>query len=159
MAEAAGVTFYALLALFPAIASFISLYGLLTDPASLNDQLRSLQGVVPGGGLDIIRQQVTALTESSGKALGFGAIIGILTSLWSANAGVKSLFDALNVVYHEHEKRSLREADPDLLHLHPGRDRLRHRGAAGGGGGAGGADLRRPGRRHATCCCAWRAGR
>ncbi len=106
MAEAAGVTFYALLALFPAIASFISFYGLLTDPRTLNDQLRNLQGVIPGGGLDIIRGQVTALTTSSGKALGFGALLGIATSLWSANAGVKSLFDALNVVYHEREKRS-----------------------------------------------------
>jgi membrane protein len=106
MAEAASVTFYGLLALFPAIASLISLYGLFTDPASLSDQLKGLGGIVPGGGLDIIKGQITALTSSGHKALGFGAIVGVATSLWSANAGMKSLFDALNVVYHEHEKRS-----------------------------------------------------
>ncbi len=105
MAEAAGVTFYALLALFPAIASFISIYGLVTDPGTLKDQLANLQGVVPGGGLDIIKDQVTALTSKGHQALGFAAILGLLISLWSANSGVKSLFDALNVVYHEHEKR------------------------------------------------------
>ena len=106
MAEAAGVTFYALLALFPALASFISIYGLFADPAKLSAQIQSMQGIVPGGGLDIIKEQVTSLASSGQKALGFGAIVGLLTSLWSANAGVKAFFDALNVVYHEHEKRS-----------------------------------------------------
>jgi len=106
MTEAAGVTFYALLALFPALASFISIYGLFADPAKLTDQLQSLGGIVPGGGLDIIKAQVTSLTSSSNKALGFGALVGLATSLWSANAGMKSLFGALNVVYHEKEKRS-----------------------------------------------------
>ncbi len=106
MAEAASITFYGLLALFPALASLISIYGLFTDPRHLGDQLASLNGVVPGGGIDIIKQQVGALTSSGAKALGFGAIVGLLTSLWSANAGMKSLFDALNVVYHEHEDRS-----------------------------------------------------
>ncbi|NPD68543.1 YihY/virulence factor BrkB family protein [Lichenicola cladoniae] len=106
MAEAAGVTFYGLLALFPAIASLISLYGLFSNPATLNDQLEGLGGIVPGGGLDIIKAQIGALTASGHKALGFGAVAGVATSIWSANAGMKSLFDALNVVYHEHEKRS-----------------------------------------------------
>ena len=106
MAEAASVTFYGLLALFPAIASLISIYGLFTDPTSLTDQLKGLAGIVPGGGLDIIKAQVDALTSSGHKALGLGAAVGLATSLWSANAGMKSLFDALNVVYHEHEKRS-----------------------------------------------------
>ena len=105
MAEAAGVTFYALLALFPAIASFISIYGLVTNPSSLGDQLASLGGIVPAGGIDIIKSQVVALTTKSNQTLGFAAIIGVLISLWSANSGIKSLFDALNVVYHEHEKR------------------------------------------------------
>ena len=106
MTEAAGVTFYVLLALFPAVASFISLYGLFADPAQLVGQLQNLGGIVPDGGLQIIKDQVVSLTSSSNKALGFGAIIGIGTSLWSANAGMKSLFGALNVVYHEKEERS-----------------------------------------------------
>ncbi len=107
MTEAAGVTFYTLLAIFPAIATLVSLYGMISDPASVNDQLASLQGVVPSGGLDIITQQVKALTSNPKQALGFAFAIGLLTSLWSSNQGIKGLFDALNVVYHEKEKRSL----------------------------------------------------
>jgi membrane protein len=106
MAEAASVTYYALLALFPALASLISIYGLVADPSQLGKEMAGLQGVVPGGGLDILNEQIHALTSSNHKALGLGAIVGLLVSLWSANAGVKSLFDALNEVYHEKEKRS-----------------------------------------------------
>jgi membrane protein len=106
MTEAAGVTFYTLLAIFPAIATLVSLYGMISDPATVNDQIASLNGVVPGGGLDILSQQVKALTSNPKQALGFAFVIGLLTSIWSSNQGIKGLFDALNVVYHEKEKRS-----------------------------------------------------
>jgi membrane protein len=106
MTEAAGVTFYTLLAIFPAIATLVSLYGMISDPVSVNDQIASLSGVVPGGGLDILSQQVKALTANPKQALGFAFAIGLLTSMWSSNQGIKGLFDALNVVYHEKEKRS-----------------------------------------------------
>ncbi len=105
MAEAASVTFYALLALFPALAAFISIYGLITNASSLSDQLSAMGGIVPGGGMDIIKSQITALTSKGHQALGFAAIVSLLISLWSANSGIKSLFDAMNIVYHEHEKR------------------------------------------------------
>ena len=107
MTEAAGVTFYTLLAIFPAMATLVSIYGLVADPASVSAQLDNLDGVVPGGGMDIIRDQVKSLTSNGATALGFGVVLGLLTSLWSANQGIKGLFDALNVVYHEKEKRSL----------------------------------------------------
>jgi membrane protein len=105
MAEAAGVTFYAMLALFPAVASLISLYGLVADPSKLTNDLQGLGGIVPGGGIQIITDQIKALTSNTQKALGLGFVIGLATSLWSANAGMKAFFDALNEVYHEHEKR------------------------------------------------------
>jgi membrane protein len=106
MAEAAAVTFYALLAIFPALAALISLYGLVADPATIGAHLSGLQGVIPGGGLQIISDQIHSLTATPQKALGVGAITGFLVSLWSANAGVKSMFDALNAVYGERETRS-----------------------------------------------------
>ena len=105
MTEAAGVTFYTLLAIFPAIATLVSLYGLFADPVAVNDQLASIQGIIPGGGLEIISAQVKALTSNGRQALGFGVVIGLLTSIWSSNQSIKGLFDALNVVYHEKEKR------------------------------------------------------
>jgi membrane protein len=105
MTEAAGVTFYSLLAVFPAVATLVSLYGLVADPLAVNDQLNYLNGVVPSGGLDIIRDELKSLTANGTTALGFGFLIGFATSLWSANQGIKALFDALNIVYHEKEKR------------------------------------------------------
>ncbi|MGG5888993.1 YihY/virulence factor BrkB family protein [Falsiroseomonas sp. HC035] len=106
LTEAAGITFYTLLALFPAIAALVSLYALVADPATIQGHLEALGGVVPGGGMDIINEQVSRVAETATGTLGFGAIAGLLVSLWSANQAAKAVFDALNVVYEEHEKRS-----------------------------------------------------
>ena len=105
MTEAAGVTFFALLAIFPALAALISLYGLFADPRTVSDHLASLSGLLPGVGMDIIKEQVRALTSGEPKSLGFGVLFGFATSLWSANQGIKAMFDALNVVNDETETR------------------------------------------------------
>jgi membrane protein len=105
LAVAAGVVFYMLLALFPAITALVSLYGLLADPTTINDQLSLLQGVIPEGGIAIVREQVTRLAQTSNGALGLGFFFGLALALWSANAGMKAIIDALNVVYDEREKR------------------------------------------------------
>ncbi|MGD9617844.1 MAG: YihY/virulence factor BrkB family protein [Alphaproteobacteria bacterium] len=104
--NAAGVTFYALLALFPAIGAFVSIYGLFADPGQITNHLDTLAGVLPGGGIDVIREQLTRVAAQGSGSLTFGLIFGVLVSLWSANGGMKALFDALNVVYDEEEKRS-----------------------------------------------------
>ena len=104
--NAAAVTFYALLALFPAIAAFVSIYGLFADPSQIANQLDTLAGVLPGGGMEVIKDQLTRVASQSNGSLTIGVIFGVLVSLWSANGGIKALFDALNVVYGEEEKRS-----------------------------------------------------
>ncbi|MBA1154751.1 YihY/virulence factor BrkB family protein [Microvirga mediterraneensis] len=106
LSVAAGVTYYALLAVFPAIAALVSIYGLFADPVTIQEHLNTVSGVFPGGALDIIREQVTRIASQGGGALGFGFIFGLGLSLWSANAGMKAIFDALNIVYGEDEKRS-----------------------------------------------------
>ena len=106
MSVAAGVTYYALLALFPAIGALVSLYGLFADPATIQDHLAALSGVLPGGALDIIREQVVRIASAGEGKLGVSFMIGLVISLWSANAGMKAIFDALNIVYDEEEKRS-----------------------------------------------------
>ncbi len=106
LAEAAGVTFYVLLAIFPALAALVSIYGLIANPKTISDQLSAVSGVLPEGGMNILHDQVTALVSKPSGGLGLRAILGLLTSIWSANAGMKALFDALNVVYDEKEQRS-----------------------------------------------------
>lgn len=103
---AAGVTFYAILALFPAIGALVSIYGLIADPETINAQLANLQGILPSGALDIIGEQVKRIAAKGGGTLGFTAAFGILLSIWSANGGMKAIFDALNIVYDEKEKRN-----------------------------------------------------
>jgi membrane protein len=105
MTEAAGITFYTLLALFPAIAALVSLYGLVADPQAVARHVEALSGLVPGGGMEIISEQVNRLASQPQGALGFGVAAGLLVSLWSANAATKAVVDSLNVVYEEEEKR------------------------------------------------------
>jgi membrane protein len=106
LANAAGVTYYALLALFPGIAALVSIYGLFADPAIIVSHLDAIAGFAPGGAVDVIRDQLTRLAAQGSTTLGISFVVGLLISLWSANAGIKALFDALNVVYQEKEKRS-----------------------------------------------------
>ncbi|TWH01113.1 membrane protein [Mesorhizobium sp. J18] len=105
MLVAAGVTFYLLLALFPALTAFVSLYGFVADPVTIADHVSYLGGLLPSGGIDIIREQLSALASQDRSALSIGFIIALLVALWSANAGIKALFDALNIAYEEKEKR------------------------------------------------------
>lgn len=105
LAVAAGVVFYGLLALFPAITALVSLYGLFANASTINDHLSSLGGILPSSAVDIVHEQINRLTSKDDIKLGFGFIVGLGVALWSANAGMKAIIDALNVVYEEKEKR------------------------------------------------------
>ena len=105
LAVAAGVTFYALLAIFPAIVALVSLYGLFADPSTISEQINAMNGLMPGGALDIIGEQVKRIASKPKGSLGLGTLVGLGTALWSANAGMKAIFDALNIVYDEKEER------------------------------------------------------
>ena len=106
LAVAGGVVFFSLLAIFPAIAAFVSLYGLVADASTIDSHLSLAAGVFPAGAVDILHEQITRLTAKSDAKLGLGFITGLAIALWSANAGMKAIIDALNVVYDEKEKRS-----------------------------------------------------
>ena len=105
VAIAAGVTFYALLAIFPAIAALVAIYGLFADPAAIAKHLDDISNFIPAGAIEVIRDQLARVTSGGRGTLGFAFVIGLGISLWSANAGVKALIDALNIAYGEREKR------------------------------------------------------
>lgn len=102
----AGVTFYLILAIFPALAAFVSLYGFLSVPGKISEQLAYLQGIVPAGGLELMQVQLQALASQDQQTLSFGFLIAIIAALWTANNGIKTLFEAINIAYREKEKRS-----------------------------------------------------
>ncbi|HVV91888.1 MAG TPA: YihY/virulence factor BrkB family protein [Hyphomicrobiales bacterium] len=105
LSVAAGVTFYVLLAIFPAIAALISIYGFFADPTAMSSQLAHLAGVLPGGAMDVVGDQMKRVAAQKPSSLGVGFVIGLVVALWSASSGIKALFDALNVAYEEKEKR------------------------------------------------------
>jgi membrane protein len=102
---AAGVVFYALLALFPAITALVSLYGLFAQSSTIQEHLAFLTTLMPGAAVTIIDEQIARVVSKGNTQLGFGFLIGLGIALWSANAGMKALIDALNIVYEEEEKR------------------------------------------------------
>ena len=101
-----GVTFFVLLALFPGLAGLISLYGLVADSSSVAQHLNSLAGILPEGGVQILRDQLQQLTLQPPQKLGFATAASLAISLWSANGGIKAMFEGLNTVYEVPEKRS-----------------------------------------------------
>lgn len=103
---AAGATFYLLLGLFPALAAFVSLYGFVADPVTVADHVAYLGGILPSGGIELIGDQLRRLAEQNDSSLSFGFISGFAIALWSANNGMKALFEAMNIAYEEREKRS-----------------------------------------------------
>jgi membrane protein len=105
VALAAGVTFYSILALFPAIAALVAVYGLFADPNTIAAHFDSLSGMLPEGAVNVLGEEMKRIAAQGNSTLGGTFIIGLATALWSANAGIKSLFDALNLVNKEPEKR------------------------------------------------------
>ena len=105
LALAAGVTFYSILAIFPAIAALVGIYGLFADPTTISTHLDSVADFLPGGAIDVIKDQLTRIASHGRSTLGLTFVVGLGVSLWSANAGLKALFDALNLIHEAEEKR------------------------------------------------------
>jgi membrane protein len=105
LAVAAGVTFYGLLAIFPAVAALVSLYGIFADPVAIKNHLDSLASFLPGGAVEVIGDQIQRVTSAGTGTLGLSSLVGLAIAIWGANAGVKAVFDALNVAYGAKEER------------------------------------------------------
>lgn len=103
---AAGVAFYGLLAIFPAITALMSVAGLVYEPADLVSALQGASGVVPPDVSRIILEQANAVAGQESGGLTLGLILGLGFALFSASAGVASLIQGLNVVYGEAETRN-----------------------------------------------------
>src|SRR5438067_13579976 len=104
---AAGIAFYALLSIFPGMSALISIYGLVADPAAIENQLNSLSGVLPQEALKLLSDQLHALVAAPRDKLGLGLLVSLLLALWSATSGTGALMQALTVAYEERDERGI----------------------------------------------------
>jgi len=102
---AAGVGFYALLAIFPAVAAVVALYGLVAAPETVREHLSLVSTILPTEAYQLLAEQVHALTTQAGTSLGFGFVIGLGLSLWSGSRAVLALMTAINIAYERQEQR------------------------------------------------------
>ncbi|SPJ24007.1 YihY/virulence factor BrkB family protein [Palleronia abyssalis] len=103
---AAGVAFYGLLALFPAIGAMMAMAGLVADPAQVTETLNSLSGVMPQAAQEIIIGQAREVAGSESGGLGLVAIFGLLITLYSASKGMQALIDGMNLINERDDDRS-----------------------------------------------------
>jgi len=101
-----GVTYAVILALFPALAALVSVYGLVLDPAQVEQQVNALSTVLPPETAQMIGSELHNLVTASSRALGISAIVTLLFALWSASRGMSGLITALNIAYQQKETRS-----------------------------------------------------
>ncbi len=100
-----GVSFFALLALFPGLAAFVALYGLFADFNDAVKQIEALAAVVPHDAVVFIGAQMIRISEQRGSTLSVAFVLTLALSLWSANSGMKAFLNGLNIAYGEKEKR------------------------------------------------------
>ncbi len=106
LAVAAGVTFYGLLAIFPAVTALVSIYGLFAEPQTVLAHIAALDDFLPQGTVTIIADQMKRIAGGPETGLGLAAMFGFGLALWSANAGTKAMIEALNIAYDVEESRS-----------------------------------------------------
>lgn len=102
----AGVSFYAMLAIFPAIGAVVALYGLVADAATIGEHLSFMRSVLPRDAYQLLADQVRELTSKEDTKLGFGFAAALALSLWSASRAAIALVTAMNIAYEEAEERS-----------------------------------------------------
>jgi membrane protein len=102
-----GVTFSVLLSIFPALAAFVALYGLVANVQDIPGQIGTLRAVLPSDAVRFIGGQMVRLAEARHRGLSLALIFGVLLSFWSANGAMKALFVGMNVAYEAKETRGV----------------------------------------------------
>lgn len=104
---AAGVAFFALLSLFPALAAIIAFWALILDPLEIASQISDLSRFLPPGASSIIVEQANQISENTDAGLSVTALVSLIVAMFVASKGVRGLIMGLNIVYGEEERRGL----------------------------------------------------
>lgn len=102
---AGGVTYAVLLALFPALAALVSIYGLLLDPQQVERQVAALSNILPQESTKMIGEELHKLVSAPSGSLSISAGVALVLALWSASRGMSGLINALDIAYDEKETR------------------------------------------------------
>ena len=103
---AAGVAFFAFLAMIPALAALVSIAGLVTSPSSASQRIEDLLGGLPTEAKRLLSSQLESMAGRSGGSLSVGLVVAVALSLWSASGGMGHLIEGINVAYDEHDDRN-----------------------------------------------------
>lgn len=98
---AAGVAFFSFLAIFPAIAGFVILYGLIADPGAVTGQLAPIRELVPNEVFELLAAQLEKVSGTTDGTLGFGLFISLGFAVWSSAKGSTALLSAMDIAYNE----------------------------------------------------------
>ncbi|HET8865760.1 MAG TPA: YihY/virulence factor BrkB family protein [Gracilimonas sp.] len=101
----AGVAFYFFLSLFPTLIAAISIFGLVMEPAEIQQQISEVAHILPDQSSEMISNILEGITEKSSKSLGWSLVWSILFSLFTAMQGTKAVFEGINVAYDEIDER------------------------------------------------------
>jgi membrane protein len=102
---AAGVAFYAFIALFPALIAAVTVYGLVADPETVEEQIGSFSDALPREAASLLTEQLTEIAGGSSSALGWGLLLSLGGALFAASGGMQNLIKAVNIAYDEEETR------------------------------------------------------
>lgn len=96
---AAGVAFYGFLAIFPAAAAIIAIWGFASDPGVIRAQVSLLHEFVPPDVFSLINGQVESLLAVNSRQLGWATILSTGIALWSVRAGMGAMIRGLNAIH------------------------------------------------------------
>lgn len=101
---AAGLAFYAILSVFPAMLAVVSVYGLFAAPEEVQLQLTPLYEVMPDAAAELVYRQVQDLVRQRTQ-LGLGLVLSLAAVLWSTSTGMGSLVRGIDMAYSGHRRR------------------------------------------------------
>lgn len=105
---AAGVAFYAMFAVFPAMTATIALWSLVADPAAIAAYMGVAQEFVPHEAWKLLSDQIAALLAGPRATIGWASLVSLLIALYAARAGVEALVQGLNVIHGSAQHSTLR---------------------------------------------------
>jgi len=114
---AAGVAFYAFLALFPAMIAAVLGYGIFASPETVQRQADQIADALPADAASVLNGQLEAITSTGGSSLGVGLVIALALALYSASGGTSNLLTALRVMFARTERPGFLQAKLEALGL------------------------------------------